>query len=216
MNLTEINARLNAYQDDAADIALLKDAISFNSITGNETPFARFIESHLKTLDLDTHRSEFKRGRENIWGSTRGTNTDSSLMFVGHSDVVHTQGWSEHWQDDPRADAFAAIEKDGFIWGRGSTDLKGGICAAIAALRLLKKSGYELKGKLSVAVVGDEESGETGTGVSAGAKDLAARVKTGEIDKPEFTIYVEPTNLAIYTAQIGFFIAEITITGKTA
>ncbi|MEM9106861.1 MAG: peptidase dimerization domain-containing protein, partial [Pseudomonadota bacterium] len=38
----------------------------------------------------------------------------------------------------------------------------------------------------------------------------------GEIERPDFAIYVEPTKLAIYPAQIGFFIADITITGKSA
>jgi len=43
-----------------------------------------------------------------------------------------------------------------------------------------------------------------------------AQIETGEIAKPDFVIYVEPTQLAVFSAQIGFFIAEIAITGKSA
>lgn len=105
---------------------------------------------------------------------------------------------------------------DGEIWGRGACDLKGGICAALGGLRLLQKAGYRPAGGLSFAFIGDEESGEPGTGVSAGAHDLVKRVKDGTIAKPDFAVYVEPTRLDVYTAQIGFFIADITITGKSA
>ena len=41
-------------------------------------------------------------------------------------------------------------------------------------------------------------------------------METGEIVKPDFAVYVEPTNLDVYTAQIGFFIADIRVTGKSA
>lgn len=216
MNRSEITSKLSRNLDAPADIALLKEAIAINSITGNETPFARFIESHLKSLGLETYRWEFLNGRENVYGTNHGSESGTGLMFVGHSDVVHTRGWAEYWGNDLRSDPFAAIEKDGYLWGRGSSDLKGGLCAAIAALRLLKNCGFELSDNVSIAVVGDEESGEPGTGVSAGVKDLVDRFKKNEIPQPEFAIYLEPTNLAVYTAQIGFFIVDVTISGKTA
>ncbi|MCY4260949.1 MAG: M20/M25/M40 family metallo-hydrolase, partial [Rhodobacteraceae bacterium] len=131
-------------------------------------------------------------------------------------DTVHVRGWDAHWREDPRRDPFGGIERDGSLWGRGACDLKGGICAAVAAVGLLKHAGLELDGRIVLAFIGDEESGEPGTGISAGMKDLVVRVASGEIPKPDFSIYVEPTNLDVYTAQIGFFIADITVTGKTA
>ncbi len=216
MRTAQLNAALASAQDCNADIALLRDALAVESVTGNETPFARFLEARLRELGLHTHRDEFLEGRESVWGASNGMKAAPNLMIVGHTDVVHTRGWEEHWQDDPRADPFAGIEKDGHVWGRGASDLKGGICAAIAGLRLLNKAGLELAGGVTLAFIGDEESGEPGTGVSAGAKDLVRRVGSGEIAKPAFAIYVEPTGLDVYTAQIGFFIAEVAVTGKTA
>lgn len=100
--------------------------------------------------------------------------------------------------------------------GRGSGDLKAGICSSLSALSLLDRAGVKLAGDIAFAFVGDEESGQPGTGVSAGIKDLVTRIETGEIARPDFVVYVEPTRLSVYPAQIGFFITDITITGKSA
>ena len=217
MSAAELSVDLAKAQDAKADIELLREAIAVESTTGNETPFARFLEVRLRQLGLDTGRGEFLEGRENVWGTSRSDGkSGSNLMIAGHLDAVHTRGWKEHWLDDPRSDPFAGIVKDGQIWGRGASDLKGGICAAIAGFRLLRNAGYELAGEITLAFVGDEESGEPGTGVSAGAKDLVRRVESGHIAKPDFAVYVEPTNLDVYAAQIGFFIADVTVAGKTA
>ena len=210
----DLPERLELARNDVADLAMLKEALAIESVTGNETPFARHLEAHLSGLGLATGRGEFLDGRENVWGTHHGDGPN--LMILGHTDTVHVRGWEDHWQDDARRDPFGGIERDGHVWGRGSSDLKGGICAAIAGMRLLQRAGITPAGGLTLAFIGDEESGESGSGVSAGAKDLVRRVSAGEIAKPDFAIYVEPTNLDVYTAQIGFFIADITVTGKTA
>jgi len=215
MNDGALSERLMAAQDRQADLTLLSDAIAINSVTGNETPFALFLEHVMVRLGFSTGRAEFLPGRLNVWGE-RGGGAGPNLMFAGHTDTVHTRGWSEHWNGRPQADPFGATSMDGEIWGRGACDLKGGICAALAGIELLGRAGLRLAGRISLAFVGDEESGEPGTGVSAGVKDLSRRVAAGEISKPDFAIYVEPTRMEVYTAQIGFFIADMRVTGKSA
>ena len=138
------------------------------------------------------------------------------LLFVGHTDTVHVRGWSERWAGTERKDPFAGTIVDGEMWGRGTGDLKAGICSGLAALELLDRCGIDLKGDVAFAFVGDEESGEPGTGISAGVKDFTARVLNGQIAKPDFAVYVEPTKLAVYAAQMGFFIADVTVTGRSA
>ncbi|MDE0591505.1 M20/M25/M40 family metallo-hydrolase [Halocynthiibacter sp. C4] len=206
---------LKQAQDRTQDIDLLKSALSINSITGQESRFAEFLASELKALGLSTDTGEFLEDRLNVWAATPEA-SEKNLMIVGHTDTVHVRGWEDFWGDDPRSNPFAGVEQNGEIWGRGASDLKGGICAAIAGLRLLQSAGFEPENRLTFAFIGDEESGEPGTGVSAGAKDLVKRIGTGEIAKPDFAVYVEPSNLDVFTAQIGFFIADVTVTGKTA
>ncbi len=212
----DLARRLAASQDSNADLELLRNAIAVESITGNESGFARFLKREMEKIGFETATGEFRDGRENVWGWNSGHDCRPHLVFVGHTDTVHVRGWSEYWQGDPRSDPFSATEIDGELWGRGACDLKGGICAAIAAIRLLGDVGLDLAGRITFAFVGDEESGECGTGVSAGAKDLVRRIKSGHVPVPDFAVYVEPTRLDVYTAQIGFFIAEITVTGRSA
>lgn len=218
MKIKNLHTFLNEAQDTNADISLLQEAIAIESVTGNETPFAHFLATKMNDLGLQTGRHKFLPGRENVWGTTpnRHDRNHSSLMFMGHTDTVHSRGWKQFWQDDARSDPFKATYKDKKIWGRGACDMKGGICAVIAGLRLLQQTGFEIEGKITLAFVGDEESGEPGTGVSAGTKDLVDKIATGKIATPDFVVYVEPTRLDVYTAQIGFFIVDITIMGKTA
>jgi acetylornithine deacetylase len=212
----ELKSRFEAVQDKDADIDLLRQAIGRESVTGNEADFAGFLKQTMAELGLNPGSGDFLPGRPNVWGARTGSGGGPTLMFVGHTDTVHVRGWAQHWQGQTREDPFAAPLIDGEIWGRGACDLKGGICAALGALRLLDRAGVTLKGDVTFAFIGDEESGEPGTGVSAGAKDLVKRIDSGQIARPDFAVYVEPTKLDVYTAQIGFFIADISITGKSA
>lgn len=201
--------------DDA--VALLRGAIGRNSITGNEANFVAYLNEQMRARALTAiETADFLPGRPNIWGERRGNGGGRRLLFIGHTDTVHVDGWAEHWAGTAHADPFAAPVVDGQIWGRGAGDLKAGICTALAALSLLDKAGIRLAGDVAFAFVGDEESGQPGTGVSAGIKDYVARIEAGAIPKPDFTVYVEPTQLSVYSAQIGFFIADITVTGKSA
>jgi acetylornithine deacetylase len=164
----------------------------------------------------DAGARDRRNPRPNIRGERKGDVSGKRLLFIGHTDTVHVDGWREHWAGTEREDPFGAPIIDGQIWGRGAGDLKAGICSSLAALSLLDKAGITLKGDVAFAFVGDEESGQPGTGVSAGIKDYTASIEAGEVAKPDFTVYVEPTQLAVYPAQIGFFITDIKITGKSA
>ncbi len=205
-----------AFDRDAA-LALLQGAIGRQSVTGNEANFATYLSDEMRRRGIEGVTSaDFLPGRPNVWGERRGAGGGPRLLFVGHTDTVHVDGWSAHWAGTEREDAFGAPVIGGAVWGRGAGDLKAGICASLASLGVLDRAGVRLKGDVAFAFVGDEESGQPGTGVSAGIKDYVTRIKAGSVARPDFTIYVEPTRLAVYPAQIGFFIAEITVTGKSA
>ncbi len=209
--------RLQRHLDRNDAIALLRGAIGRNSVTGNEASMASYLQGEMQRRGLESiELADFLPGRPNIWGERKGVTGGRRLLFIGHTDTVHVEGWREHWAGTEREDPFGAAMIDGAIWGRGAGDLKAGICTSLAALTLLDHAGIRLAGDLAFAFVGDEESGEPGTGVSAGVKDYVTRIESGEIARPDFIVYVEPTRLAVYPAQIGFFIADVTITGKSA
>ncbi len=211
-----LQERLKSALDADAAVALLKGAIARESVTGNEANFVSYLQEQMQTLGLAPQSDDFLPGRPNVWGARKGHGEGPRLLFIGHTDTVHVRGWAEHWKGTEREDPFSGAVIDGEIWGRGSGDLKAGITASLSALALLDRAGIKLKGGVAYAFVGDEESGEPDTGVSAGIKDLTQRFESGEIEKPDFAVYVEPTQLSIFPAQMGFFIADVTITGKSA
>ncbi len=213
---TSLGARIDQALDRSAALALLREAVSIESITGNEAAFARTLRNHMNARGFQTDSAEFLPGRPNVWGRRDGDGKGPHLLVTGHTDTVRVDGWREKWEGTDRENPFGGVEVDGAIWGRGVTDLKGGICAAIAAVDVLNAAGIELAGDLSLAFIGDEESGEEGTGVSAGIDHYTNMIAKGDIPKPDFAVYVEPTGLSVYAAQIGFFIADVTVTGQSA
>lgn len=209
--------RLWASLDRETATELFRGAVRHESVTGNEMNMVAYLETEMRKLGLSAlATAEFLPGRPNIWGERKGAGEGKRLLFIGHTDVVHVEGWREHWSGTERENPFGAAIVDGAVWGRGSGDLKAGISASLAALALLDAAGIKLAGDVSFAFVGDEESGQPGTGVSAGIKDYVQRIETRMVSRPDFVVYVEPTQLAVYPAQIGFFIADITVTGRSA
>lgn len=75
------------------------------------------------------------------------------IAFLGHMDVV--DALKENWATDP----YVPTEKDGYIYGRGSTDNKAGVTSLVASFIRLKKSGFVPERDLLLAFSGDEESG---------------------------------------------------------
>jgi len=217
MPLNDLCTRLAQLLDREDAIKLLRGAIGCQSITGHEANVVTFLQQEMHARHLSAIcRRDFLPGRPNLSGERKGAGGGRRLLLIGHTDTVHVNGWAEHWAGTERENPFSAPIIDGKIWGRGAGDLKAGICSALAALSLLDRAGITLKGDVAFAFVGDEESGEEGSGVSAGVKAYVDEIKTGAIAKPDFVIYVEPTQLEVFTAQMGFFIADITIKGKSA
>ena len=209
--------RLESALDLDEALGLLRDAIGTPSVTGEEAIFADLLEKALKETGVDTIvRRDFLPGRPNVWGWRAGAASGRRILLVGHTDTVHVRGWSDRWRGHKQESPFGAAAINGELWGRGAADLKAGLCTAIMALRLIDRAKLSIEGDVIFGFVGDEESGEPGTGVSAGMKAFAAAIETGEVPRPDFAIYVEPTRLDIYAAQIGFFIADILLTGRSA
>ena len=198
-------------------LALLQKAISIPSVTGHEATFAAWLRDQLSAIGAEFVTShDFKPGRPNVWGFRRGRTNADTLLVIGHTDTVHTHGWSERWKGTERESPFAAVLADGAVWGRGASDLKAGLCATLEAVRTLDRAGIPLDSTLLFAFVGDEESGEPDMGVSAGVRSLCTFIANGDLPRPDMAIYVEPTMLDVYVAHMGFFLCDIKVIGKSA
>jgi acetylornithine deacetylase len=97
-------------------------------------------------------------GRPNLGGTLKGTGGGRSIMLTGHIDVV-PPGAAEHWKTDP----FQPILKDGFLHGRGTVDMKGGVACMLMAVEILKELDIPLSGDIVFTTVVDEEIGGMGS-----------------------------------------------------
>lgn len=78
------------------------------------------------------------------------------ILLLGHIDVVEAR--REDWKQDP----FTFIEKDGYFYGRGTSDMKNGVVAMIVALAKLRAEGFTPKRDLILFLTGDEETMQNG------------------------------------------------------
>jgi acetylornithine deacetylase len=210
-------AKLREALDADSGVDLLRRMVACNSVTGLEASMAPLLADELRSLGInDVVVREFLPGRPNVWGVRRGSGQGRSVLLIGHTDTVHVRGWQERWAGTEREDPFGGAVVDGEMWGRGVTDLKGGLASCLQAVRILDRAEIPLAGTVTLAFVGDEESGEAGSGLSEGIKQFCEALDSGEVPKPDFAIYVEPTTLEVYPAQMGFMICDIVVTGRTS
>lgn len=117
------------------------------------------------------------------------------LVFAGHTDVV-PPGDEAAWRHDP----FGAVIEDGWLYGRGAVDMKGGVAAALAAARaFVAERGPDFGGSIAFLLTGDEE----GPAVNGTVKLLDWAAARGE--SFDFCVLGEPTNPATLgdMAKIG-------------
>ncbi len=133
-----------------------------------------YLAERMRALGLDSVVSaEFLPGRPNVWGERNGAGRGPRLLFIGHTDTVHVDGWREHWAGTEREDPFAATMVDGAVWGRGAGDLKAGISASLAALALLDRAGVTLAGRCRLRLCrrrGERRAGHRSLGRDQGLR----------------------------------------------
>ncbi|KZE66027.1 acetylornithine deacetylase [Fictibacillus phosphorivorans] len=198
-------------------VEFLQKTVQEASTTGNETGVQHLIAQKLKEIGLEVDmwypigeelakhpnfcasRTDFSTS-PNVVGIWRGTGNGRSLVLNGHIDVV-PEGDLTQWEEHP----YSGKVIDGKLYGRGSTDMKGGNLSLLLAIQALKETGAELKGDLFFHSVIEEESGGAGT--------LAAVLRGYKADA---AIIPEPTNMKIFPAQQGSMWFRLTIKGKAA
>ncbi len=140
--------------NDALSIA--QALIRCPSVTPVDAGALGVLETLLKQHGFVTHRVTFSEAGtadvDNLYA--RIGDTAPHLTFAGHTDVVPA-GDEAAWSHG----AFSGEVKDGFLYGRGAVDMKGGIaCSAAAVLQYLADHGGKPKGSISFLITGDEEA----------------------------------------------------------
>jgi len=135
--------------------------------------------------------------RENLYATFLGSG-DKHLIFNGHVDTM-PMGNPDAWQTPP----LVPTEKEGKLYGLGACDMKGGLMAAIMAIKLLKESGEPLPCDVSIISVVDEEGGGNGS-IQASMRGI----------KGDGVVVCEPTDDELILAHMGFVFFRVTVKGK--
>lgn len=198
-------------------ITFLQTLVQQASTQGNEKGVQEIVATHLHQLhldvdmwDLDSERLKkhdyFYSNRDNfthspnVVGVLKGAGGGRSIILNGHVDVV-PEGDHEQWEGAP----YSGMIKDGKMYGRGATDMKGGNVALLIALEAIQALNIKLKGDVIFQSVIEEESGGAGT--------LDAILKGYKADA---AIIPEPTNMKIFPKQQGSKWFRLIVTGRTA
>lgn len=145
---------------------------------------------------------EASPGEPNLAVRIPGASGKPGLMFNGHADVVPVPSSQvKQWKYPP----YSGRIVDGRMWGRGTSDMKGGVAAFLWAAKTLVEEGVELEDDLILTVNIGEESAKPEIGV----KSVLERGYTAPL-----VINAEPSNLQIFRAAMGWFFFELTVPGK--
>jgi acetylornithine deacetylase/succinyl-diaminopimelate desuccinylase-like protein len=136
-------------------VELLQKLVQFDTTNppGNERACIEYIERLLAAAGLETELYARDPERPNLVARLSGGNEAPALLLQGHVDVVPTT--DENWTYPP----FDGVVRDGFVWGRGTLDMKGGVTMMLAAVLKAAQEDVDIPGDIVVSMFVDEERG---------------------------------------------------------
>ncbi len=134
---------------------LLQNLIRFDTTNppGNEAECIKYIEKIFSGIGLETRIFAKDINRPNLVTRLRGRGDKPPLLIYGHVDVVTVSG--QEWRYPP----FEGRRVDGFVWGRGALDMKGGVAMMLAAILRVCAQNIKPTGDIIFAALSDEEAG---------------------------------------------------------
>ena len=198
-------------------IALIQSLVRTPSLPGEERAVQELMAAQLRSLGLETmvqpvvfdrmrnHPAFGDDGfspyeRVNVIGRWHGTGGGRSLILNGHVDVV-SPGDPARWHHSP----WSGEQREGWLYGRGSCDMKSGLASALMAIRVLQDLGWRPAGDVIVESVVGEESGGCGT--------LMTIIDGIHADG---VVILEPTAMALCPVQSGALTFRLTVAGRAA
>jgi len=168
------------------EVALLRELVALNSVSGAEAAIARRVEDWARTAGLAVARDD-----ASVTLELPGRGAGETLALVSHLDTVPAgEGWT-------RPPFEPTIEGDR-LYGRGSGDAKASVAAMLLAARDLAQAGGPARGRLLVILGYEEETKHTTMGTAV--------ERAGRIDA---AVVGEPTNLEPAIAQRGLMMVDL-------
>lgn len=183
-------------------LELLRQLIAIPSVTGSEDIIKaiRFVQKWMKEKGIETELI-LSHGVPNLIARVGGSLPgQKKILWASHVDVVPTGNYM-HWDAPP----FMAWEKDGYMYGRGSSDAKSGLAAMMIALDQLKEEN--IANCVEMIITGAEENG---------SEDGILGILSQRPMRFDGAIVSEPSNMCLEIAQRGLRWLEIRIHGMAS
>lgn len=182
--------------------SILRDLIAFESVSANSNrALIDYCANLLKEVGAEITIIEDPTGQKANLYATIGPKDIPGILLSGHTDVVPVTG--QNWTVPP----FEMTEKNGKLFGRGTTDMKGFVASALSIA--LKAGSCELKTPLHLALSYDEEIG------CIGVRSMIDMLSTAPF-RPLMCIVGEPTLMAVATGHKGKSAYQVTCHGQEA
>jgi acetylornithine deacetylase/succinyl-diaminopimelate desuccinylase-like protein len=181
----------------AEAVQLLQELIRINTTNppGNERAAALHLQKLLDAEGIETKLLDVAPGRANLYARIKGDGSRRPIILLSHTDVVMAD--AERWSVPP----FSGEIRDGFVYGRGASDMKGTAAVHATLMRLLKRLNVPLKRDLILLAVADEEAG--GTGARSMVKDHPDLIRGAEFLLNEGDVaYVKNGKLQQYGVDV--------------
>src|SRR5580658_5959958 len=189
----------------AADLAqrarpILERLVAFDTTSHlSNLALIDWVERYLSEFGVEARRIASADGAKANLLATIGPANEGGVVLSGHTDVVPVAG--QAWSSDP----FALSERDGRLYGRGSSDMKGFIALALAAVPYLLAAPLRRPAHLAFSY--DEEVGCFGAPAMI---EVIAR----EVPKPALVVVGEPTSMEVESGHKGIKVWRVTVTGR--
>ena len=136
-------------------VELLRQLIRFDTTNppGNEAECIAYLRRLLEDAGCEVELYAKDPARPNLVSRLKGSGDRAPLLLQGHVDVVTTA--AQDWMRPP----FGGELVDGWVWGRGALDMKGGVAMMVSAFLRAAGDGAKLTGDVVLAVLADEEAG---------------------------------------------------------
>ncbi|WP_404334154.1 M20/M25/M40 family metallo-hydrolase [Sphingomonas sp. MMS12-HWE2-04] len=153
-------------QAEAQALDLLKRGIAFRTVAGpgNQTfDYASYLKGVLVAGGFAEGDVRIEKVGDTAYlvARYRGTGTAKPILVSGHMDVVEAK--REDWERDP----FTAVIENGYIFGRGASDMKYDLSTMVATLVQLKREGFKPRRDILLLLSGDEETAMKTTALMA-------------------------------------------------
>lgn len=202
-----------ATQETVEQVSRLVRARTVNP-PGDEGPAVGVIKDILEREGLGPDEYtivESAPGRVSLVARLRGDGSLRPLLMSGHTDVVPVE--PEHWTHDP----FGGEVIDGFVWGRGTFDMKGFLAMYLQVFLQARRQKLPLKRDLILAAVADEEAGfEQGSKFLVDQCRSLIEAEYGMTESGAFTTYVGRRRLyPLQVSERGVCWMKMTTRGKS-